>query len=147
MKKYYGNDVVEYYDGENHYYFDNNNMTYWKSDIPVNTSLYIDISIIDGMENIVKNGKISNFEILKFIILKDDLRVIDYDFREKRYHVINCKSESILLDKDTFYAERIIQSGENYKYREPTEYRVRTANVGWREIQEPDFSKYKFIEK
>lgn len=149
MKKYYGDDPVEYYDGENHYFFDNENMTYLVKKEKVNTTLNIDISILDGMENIVKdNGKISNFEILKFVLFQDDLEIIaNSDFREKPYYLVTCNNERIYLDSDTFYAERLIESGNEESPEKAYEYRIRTANVGWREIQIPDLSKYTLIEK
>lgn len=151
MKKYYGDDPIEFYDGEKHYFFDNENMTYWVKEEKVNTTLNIDISILDGMENIIKeNGKISNLAILKFVIFQDDLEIIaNSAFREKPYYLVTCNGERIYLDSDTFYAERLIEKeNENGKRREKAyEYRVRTANVGWREIQLPDLSKYKLIEK
>lgn len=149
MKKYYGNDVVEYYDGENHYFFDNENNTYWVKKEKVNTTLNIDISILEGTENIIKDGKISNLEILKFVLFQEDLEIREYGFRQKAYHLISCKNNSIWIDQDTFYAERLVEDYDfnPETYDEPKEYRVRTANVGWREIQEPDFSKYTLIEK
>ncbi len=148
MKKYYGDDVIEYYDGEKHYFFDNDNMTYWIKDEDVNTTLNINISVIDGMENIIKdNGKVSNFEILKFVIFTKDLTINTRGFRDKKYYQLACGAEFIYLDTDTFFAERVQDQKEKYVYEETKEYRVRTANVGWREIQEPDFSKYTLIGK
>lgn len=107
MKKYYGNDVVEYYDGENHYFFDNENKTYWVKTEKVNTSLNINISVIDGMENIVHDDKINNFEILKFVIFKKDLTINTRTFREKKYYQLACEAKSIYLDADTFFADRV----------------------------------------
>lgn len=149
MKKYYGDEPVEFYDGEKHYFFDNENMTYWVKEENVNTNLNIDISILDGMEDIIKeNGKISNWEILKFILFQNDLEIIPNSaFRQKPYYLVTCNGECLYLDSDTFYAERLIEK-ENEKAPEKAyEYRIRTANVGWREIQIPDLSKYTYIEK
>lgn len=147
MKKYYGNDVIEYYDGENHYFFDNENKTYWMKKEKVNTSLNINISVIDGMEKIIKDEKISNFEILKFVVFKKDLTINTRKFREKKYYQLVCGTEFIYLDTDTFFADRVQDQKEKYVYEEAKEYRVRTANVGWREIEKPDLSKYTLIEK
>ncbi len=148
MKKYYGDELKEYYDGEKHYFFDNDNMTYWIKNEKVNTALNINISIIDGMENIIKdNGKISNLEILKFVTFTKDLTINTRRFRDKKYYQIYCDGKTMFFDTDTFFAERVQDQKEKYVYEEPKEYRVRTANVGWREIQEPDFSKYTLIEK
>lgn len=146
MKKYYGNDCVEYYDGKNHYYFNNENMTYWVSDKSVNTSLNINISLIDGMQNIIKDNKINNWEILKFVIFTKNLEIYERGFRDKTYNVIICNDIYIFLDQDTFFVERI----ENRNLDLPekyTEYRTMTSNVTYREISEPDFSKYTLIEK
>ena len=147
MKKYYGNNPVEYYDGENHYFFDNENMTYWVKKEQVNTSLNIDISILTGMENIVDENGINNFEILKFVLFQDDLIIRESGFREKPYYLISSKGSSIWIDQDTFFAERLVKDDIPDVYEEPTEYRLRTANVGWSEIKIPYISKYTLIEK
>lgn len=149
MKKYYGDDPVEFYDGEKHYFFDNENMTYWVKEENVNTSLNINISILDGMENIIKeNGKISNFEILKFVLFQTNLEIIPNSaFRQKPYYLVACNGERLYLDSDTFYAERLIEKENKEAPEKAYEYRIRTANVGWRELQIPDLSKYTQIEK
>ena len=149
MKKYYGDEPIEFYDGENHYFFDNENMTYWVKKEKVNTNLNIDISILDGMENIVKdNGKISNLEILKFVLFQDDLEIIaNSAFREKPYYLVTCNNERIYLDNDTFYAERLIEKENEETREEAYEYRITTGNVNYRQIQLPDLSKYTQIEK
>lgn len=149
MKKYYGDEPVEFYDGEKHYFFDNENMTYWIKEETVNTNLNINISILDGMENIIKeNGKINNFEILKFVLFQTDLEIIPNSaFRQKPYYLVTCNGERLYLDSDTFYAERLIEKESIESPEKAYEYRIRTANVGWREIQIPDLSKYTQIEK
>lgn len=148
MKKYYGNDLIEYYDGENHYFFDNESMTYWVKKENINTTLNINISILDGTENIIKeNGKISNFEILKFVLFQDDLEIIaNSEFREKPYYLVTCNREKLYLDSDTFYAERIVKCDNNETREEATEYRITTASANWRDVKEPDFSKYTLVE-
>ena len=148
MKKYYGNDPIEFYDGENHYLFDNKNMTYSVKKENVNTTLNINISTLDGMENIIKeNGKISNFEILKFILFQDDLEIIaNSDFRSKPYYLVTCNKERIYLDNDTFFAERFIEKENKESPEKAYEYRVTTGNVSYRETQLPDLSKYTLIE-
>lgn len=149
MKKFYGNDLIEYYDGETHYFFDNENMTYWMKKENVNTTINIDISVLNGMENIIKdNGKISNLEILKFVLFEADLEIIPNSaFRQKPYYLVVCDNDRIYLDQDTFFAERIIEDDANGNRENATEYRITTTNVNWRDVKEPDFSKYTLIEK
>ena len=143
MKKLYGDEVIEYYDGENYYYFDNENKTYWVDEkAKINSTLNIDISALDEMKSIVQNNKISNFEILKFV-LSNDIVIQKEGFRTKEYYIIkNFNGQKVYLDKDTFYAERIEKSKD-----EKREYRVTTSNVSWQEVFKPDFSKYTLIEK
>lgn len=149
MKKFYGNDLIEYYDGETHYFFNNENMTYWMKKETVNTTINIDISVLNGMENIIKNdGKISNFEILKFVLFQVDLEIIPNSaFRQKPYYLVVCGNDRLYLDQDTFFSEIIIENDENGKQSNATEYRITTTNVNWRDVKEPDFSKYTLIEK
>lgn len=148
MKKFYGNDLIEYYDGETHYFFNNENMTYWMKKENINTNVDIDISILNGTENIIKeNGKISNFEILKFVLFQNNLKIIaNSEFRQKPYYLVVCDNDRIYLDQDTFYAERIIEDDKNGNREKNTEYRITTTNVNWRDVKQPDFSKYTLIE-
>lgn len=146
MKKLYGDDVIEYYDGENHYYFDNDNKTYWVDEnVEINHALNIDISILDEMKNIVKDGKISNIEILKFILFSKDIIIGKEGFRTKEYYIIkNYDEQKVYLDKDTFYAERITKDNKD---SEKKEYRVITSNVSWQEVFKPDLSQYTLVQK
>lgn len=146
MKKYYGDEVIEYYDGENHYYFDNESKTYWMKKEILNLSLNINISTMSGTENIVKNGKIRNFEILKFAI-NPNVSVNTRTFRQKKYYQLYYEGDTIFIDADTFFVERIQDRKEKYVSAKTKEYRVTTANVGWREVEKPDLSKYTLIEK
>lgn len=146
MKKYYGDDVIEYYDGENHYYFDNENKTYWVKKENLNLSLNINISTMSGTENIIKNGKISNFEILKFII-NSNIKVNTRTFRQKKYFQLYYEGDLIFIDADTFFVERVQDQKEKFGSEITKEYRVTTANVGWKEVEKPDLSKYTLIEK
>lgn len=146
MKKYYGDDVIEYYDGENHYYFDNESKTYWMKKENLNLSLHINISTMSGTEKIVKNGKIKNFEILKFAI-NPNVSVNIRTFRQKKYYQLYYEGDTIFIDADTFFVERIQDQKEKYGSVKTKEYRVTTANVGWREVEKPDLSKYTLIEK
>lgn len=147
MKKYYGDDLIEYYKNGKHYFFNNENHTYYVKEENVNTNLNINISILNGMENIIKDNKISNLEILKFITCTKGLKINTRYFTEQKYYQLYCDGQTILFDMDTFFATRIEKQDEKYVYQEPTEYRVTINNVGWRLVQEPDFSKYTLIEK
>ena len=71
-------------------------------------------------------------------------------------HIPFCKAKCIYCDflsfggcghdKQKQYIDALCKEIAAYS-KVAKEYRVRTANVGWREIQEPDFSKYTLIEK
>lgn len=146
MKKYYGDNLIEYYDGENHYFFDNENKTYWVKKENLNLSLNINISTMSGTESIVKNGKIKNWEILKFA-MNPNVLVNTRTFRQKKYYQLYYEGDLIFIDADTFFVERVKDQKEKYGPEETKEYRVTTANVGWKEVEKPDLSKYTLIEK
>ena len=46
MKKMYGNKLLEFYDGKDHYYFNNDNMTYYiEKNVSLNNNINIDIEM------------------------------------------------------------------------------------------------------
>jgi len=148
MKKFYGDDVVEYYDGTDHYYFDNENMTYRvEKNVQLDLGIDVNISLIDGMENIIKDGKINNLEILKFIICNPQIK-IGYDgFRSKGYYgIADKKGNHIYVDMDTFFVERISEDIEDSNATYTKEYRITIESVNWRQVTKPDISKYTLIE-
>lgn len=146
MKKTYGNDVLEYYDGNNHYYFNNENKTYWiAKNSNTNTTLNIDISFMDGMENIITENGINKLEILKFIIFQENIVIQKEGFRNKDYYIIkNKNNQKIYIDKDTFFVERIEKANSSEAKKD---YRTTTADVCYRDLQMPDLSQYTLIEK
>lgn len=146
MRKTYGDEVLEYYDGETHYYFDNENKTYWViENANTNTTLSIDISFMDGMENILTENGINKLEILKFILFQDDVVIQEEGFRNKDYYIIkNKNNQKIYIDKDTFFVERI-QKANSLEAKK--DYRITTADVCYRDLQIPDLSQYTLIEK
>lgn len=127
-------------------YINNESKTYWMKKEILNLSLNINISTMSGTENIVKNGKIRNFEILKFAI-NPNVSVNTRTFRQKKYYQLYYEGDTIFIDADTFFVERIQDRKEKYVSAKTKEYRVTTANVGWREVEKPDLSKYTLIEK
>lgn len=146
MKKTYGNDVLEYYDGTNHYYFDNNNKTYWIiENANTSTTLNIDISFMDGMENIITENGIDKLEILKFILFQKDVYIHEEGFRNKDYYIIkNKNNQKIYIDKDTFFVERIEKENSIDAKKD---YRITTGDVCYRDLKIPDLSQYTLIEK
>lgn len=149
IKKFYGDDVIEYYDGTDYYYFDNENMTYRvEKNAEVNLGVDVNISLIAGMENIVKDGKISNFEILKFIICNPKIK-IGYDgFRSKGYYgIADSHGNHIYLDMDTFFAERVSEDVEDSNINYTKEYRITVESVNWRQVAKPDLSRYTLVEE
>lgn len=155
-KTVYGEILLEYDDGDKHYYFNNEDMTYYVEDSYVEDKLNINISLLSGMENIVKDGKIDKLEVLKYVIFQKDVYIHEEGFRNQKYYIIkNLDGEKIYLDKDTFFVARInadeLKGGKSgilkSNVSNSRDYRVVTANVGWREVQMPDISKYTLVEK
>ena len=141
MKKTYGDSIIEYCDGEKHYYFNNENMTYYMENVKhENNSIDIDISVVNRTNNILNNYRIDKLEILKFVLLNENI-IRNEGFRNQDYYIIKDEDGNrVYVDKDTFFAQRV--EGENKK-----DYRMQTSCVSWREIKEPDFSKYTLVEK
>lgn len=144
MKKVYGNEVLEYYDGNDHYYFDNENKTYYiEKNVELNSNLNINISLLEGTENIVKNGRVDKLEVLKFVLFQDEVFIWKEGFRNCDYYIIkNIEDTRVYLDKETFIAQRTEIFNKNEK-----EYRVTISDVNYRMVSEPDLSKYKLVEK
>ena len=144
MKKVYGDEVLEYYDGNNHYYFNNDNKTYYvEKNVELNSNLNINISLLDGTKNIIKNGKINKLELLKFVLFQEDIFIWKEGFRNTDYYIIkNIYDTRIYLDMETFIAQRTEIHNKNEK-----EYRVTLSDVNYRMVKAPDLSQYKLVEK
>lgn len=146
MKKVRGDEVLEYWEGVEHYYIDNENKTYYivNENICENDDIYIPILVVDGMEKLIKDNKISNIEILKFILNKD-VTIQKEGFRAKEYYVIKnmLNGERVYFDKDTFWADKV----ETRNVFGTKEYRVLTSSVSWYEVTKPDLINYTLVEK
>ena len=146
MKKVKGDKVIEYWENDKHYIIDNEKKTYYikNEDIKENDKLKIPIMIIPEMKNIVKENGISPIEILKFI-LTSNITVQTEGFRTKEYYVIKDmkKGLKIYFDKETFFAERIVQGTLN-----TSEYRTLLSSVSWHEVEKPNFlDSYTLVEE
>lgn len=146
MKKVKGDKVLEYWENDKHYIIDNENKTYFikNEDIQENDKLNIPIMIIPKMKELVDEKGVSPIEILKFI-LTSDITIQKEGFRAKEYYVIKDiqKGLKIYFDKDTFFAERIVQGSLN-----SSEYRTLLSSVSWHELEKPDFlSSYTLVEE
>ena len=146
MKKVKGDKVIEYWENDKHYIIDNEKKTYYikNEDIKENDKLNIPIMIIPEMKNIVKENGISPIEILKFI-LTSNITVQTEGFRTKEYYVIKDmkKGLKIYFDKETFFAERIVQGTLN-----TSEYRTLLSSVSWHEVEKPNFlDSYTLVEE
>lgn len=144
MKKVKGNETLEYWEGNEHYYLDNDNKTYFikNEDIQQHNRINIPILVLPKMESLVKEETIQPISILEFI-LQSNITIQKESFRAKEYYVIKDIQNGIkiYLDKDTFFAERIVTTSTN-----STEYRILTSSVSWREVIKPDLSNYTLIE-
>ena len=141
LKKVYDDKVLEYWEKSEHYYIDEDTKTYYvvNEDIKKHTHLNIPICVVDGMEELIDNGRINNLKILKFVLFTKDLKIQIEPFRAKPYYVIKIEkwNEKVYLDMDTFFAERVIPKGEN-----SVEYRTLTSSVSWYEVTKPDLTGY-----
>ncbi len=146
MKKVRGDEVLEYWEGSEHYYIDNENKTYYivNENISENDDIYIPILVVEGMEKLIKDNQISNIEILKFILNKD-VTIQKEGFRAKEYYVIKnmLNGERVYFDKDTFWADKV----ETRSAFGTKEYRVLTSSVSWYEVTKPDLTNYTLVEK
>ena len=144
MKKVKGNDVLEYWEGNDHYYINPENKTYFikNENIHENDCINIPILVLPEMENLINENRTSPISILKFIF-EPNITIQKEAFRAKEYYVIKDiqKGIKVYLDQDTFFAERIVESSNKC-----TEYRTLTSSVGWREVTKPDLSGYTLVE-
>ncbi len=136
MKKIYGDQLLEYYDGKNHYYFNNTDMTYY---VEENVKLDDDINInLETFKNIN-----SNFELIKLLVSKE-IVISQKNLRDEMYYLIkNSLGERIYLDKETFFAEAILKPNIS----DDKEYRITQSNVNWRLVEMPDISAYTQVSK
>lgn len=137
MKKVKGDQVLEYWENDKHYIIDNENKTYYikNENIQENDNINIPIMIIPEMADLVDENGISAINIFKFI-LSSNIIIQKEAFRAKEYYVIKDmqKGLKIYFDKDTFFAERIVQGSLN-----SSEYRTLLSSVSWHELEKPDF--------
>ncbi len=136
MKKMYGNKLLEFYDGKDHYYFNNDNMTYYiEKNVSLNNNINIDIEMFQNVKNY--------FDVFK-LILRNDIKITNSGFREESYYLMkNDTNEIIYIDKDTFFADIVLKANIEHD----KEYRITQSNVGWRLVEMPDISSYTLIEK
>ena len=145
MKKVYGDKLLEYYDGKNHYYFDDDKKTYYvEKDVPLNDNLNININIFEN-----SNFKDNFISKIKFILDKD-ITIQKRGFRDEEYYYIyekNDTSTEIYFDENTFFAQRIVnEKSDEYKPEERREYRITSSVVNYRLVEVPDFSLYTQVE-
>lgn len=144
MKKVKGNEVLEYWEGNEHYYIDSKNKTYSikKENILENNNINIPILVLPEMENLIDDKGIHTISILGFLF-DSNITIQKEAFRAKEYYVIKDtqKGIKIFLDKDTFFAERVVESPQH-----TTEYRTLTSSVSWYEVTKPDLSSYTLVE-
>lgn len=145
LKKVKGGKVLEYWEKNEHYFIDEDSKTYYivNEEISKNDYLNIPILIIDGMDELIENRKVKNLEVLKFVLFKENLIVRIEPFRSKSYYVIKSSrfGNEIFLDKNTFFAERIVENGKS------KEYRTLTSSVSWYQVTKPDLTGYTLVEK
>ena len=145
MKKIYGNKLLEYYDAKDHYYFNDDQKTYYvERNVPLNDNLNIDIKIFENPS--LEDNFISK---IKFILNKDVI-IKKNGFRDEEYYYIAEKSDvfpQIYFDENTFFAQRIVnEKGEDYNPKERREYRITKSVVNYRLVEAPDFSLYTQVE-
>lgn len=148
MKKVYGNQVLEYWEQDKHYYIDNENKTYYIVNEHIhddnNEEINIPIDSISEMKEIIDEEGKNPINILKFVLFTDGIVVQKEAFRAKEYYVIKniLTGTKIYVDQDTFFAERV-----RYNQSEVKEYRTLTSSVSWHELEAPDLTGYTEIKK
>lgn len=144
MRKVKGNHVLEYWEASDHYFIDNDKKTYSikKEDIHGNDNINIPILVLPEMKNLIENNEIQPISIFKFIFTSN-VTIQKEAFRAKEYYVIKDtqKGIKVFLDKDTFFAERIVESPQK-----SSEYRTLTSSVSWYDVKKPDLTGYTLVE-
>lgn len=146
LKKVKGDKVLEYCDGENYYFIDEETKTYtlgenklWKTKDLVN----INILRTDIFEDVIDDrGNIDKSEILE-LALDNEIRIWEEGFRDEKYYMVKkiddgIETTKIYFDYNTFFAERV-KADKNTEYKE---YRIIEGIVTWREVAEPDLTQY-----
>lgn len=148
MKKVYGDEVLEYWEQDKHYYIDNENKTYYIVNEHIhdgdNESLNIPIDAIDELNSIIEEDGKNPFNILKFVLFTDGIEIQEEPFRAKPYYIIKntLTGAKIYVDQDTFFVERV-----RYNATKSKEYRTLTSSVSWHELVAPDLTGYVEIKK
>ncbi|MCI8384675.1 MAG: hypothetical protein HFJ33_07500 [Clostridia bacterium] len=146
MKKVKGNEVLEYWEDNKHYFMNNDNKTYFikNENIHEHSTINIPILILSEMKNLVDDKGIRPISILQFIF-DSDITIQEEGFRgNTKYYVIKDmqKGIKIYFNQDTFFAERIVESTNK-----TTEYRILPSSSSWHDVLKPDLSTYTLIEK
>ena len=148
MKKVYGDEVLEYWEQDKHYYIDNENKTYYIVNEHIhdgdNESLNIPIDAIEELNYIIEEEGKNPFNILKFVLFTDGIEIQEEPFRAKPYYIIKntLTGAKIYVDQDTFFAERV-----RYDAAKSKEYRTLTSSVSWHELVAPNLTGYVEIKK
>lgn len=135
LKKVKGDTVLEYSEGEEYFYINQENKTYKISNDKELIENKNKISIkTEGLLNFDK--KPSKLEILKLAFSKD-IVIYKQDFRGKMYYIIrDMNGRCLWADMDTFFIERENVNGK------VKEFRVSSGVVTYRETEKPDLTGY-----
>lgn len=152
MKKVYKDKCLEYWAEDEHYYIDNENKTYYIVNEPIfnmdkyefNYNVNIDINAIPEMKEIIDEEGENPLNILKFILITDDLVIQEEEFRSTKYYIIKdaLENKRIYVDKETFLAQKV-----QYSSQETKEYRMLIDTARWHDVTKPDLTGYTKIDK
>lgn len=147
MKKVYDDKCIEYWEGNEHYYIDNDNKTYYivneeiynEETNELNYNLNIDIGVIDELQNIMESNDVNFISILKFILNTDNLVIGKEGFRDTEYYIVKDALENnrIYIDRNNFVAQKVQLNKVNTK-----EYRFLPDSARWYDVIKPDLTGY-----
>lgn len=153
IKKEYDGKAVEYWDGSGKRYIINEDeKTYYVEEEYVydpkekqfNPKLIEDLNIIPAYKELVANKESNPIEILKFILMTDDIYIGREGFRDEEYYIIKTDYDGvkIFIDMDTFYVERLTR-GSSWS----REFRVSENCVRYHSVEGVDLTGYTEIKK
>ena len=152
MKKVHGDECIEFWDGNEHYYIDNENKTYYivnenivnEETLELNYKINLDINVIPEMKEIIDEDGNDFFNIMKFILTTEDLVIGKEGFRDTEYYIIKDALEHrrMYFDMDDFFIQKSQLNQERC-----TEYRMLKDSARWHDVKKPDLSGYKKVER
>ena len=152
MKKVHGDKCIEYWEGNEHYYIDNENKTYFivtedivnEETLELNYKINLDVNVIPEMKEIIDEEGKDFLNIMKFILTTEDLVIGKEGFRDTEYYIIKDALEHrrMYFDMEDFFVQKSQLNQERC-----TEYRMFKDSARWHDVKKPDLSGYEKVER